>query len=241
MSWQLPPTPLLGRVLTAQVAGLATTAALALAIGEIIPTTVPYVFKAAAVFAAIACITLGYVGVYHPFSVFGAANAVTTFRASLIATTAALVGEPAGESAAWVAAFLALLSTMLDGLDGSLARRTSMASPFGARYDMELDALLILVLAVIAWQLGKAGAWIVLAGAMRYVFVAAGSLWRWLEAPLPPSVRRKAVCVLQIVGLGAVVSPPVAAPASVAVAAGMLAALTWSFGVDVLWLRRNGA
>jgi phosphatidylglycerophosphate synthase len=241
MSWQLPTAPLLGRVLMAQAAGLALTAAMALAIGDAIPTTSSFVFKAAAVFSGIACVTLGYVGVHHPFTVFGAANAVTTLRASLIATTAALVGEPVGEPAAWMAAFLAVLSAMLDGIDGSLARRTSLASQFGARYDMELDALLILVLAVIAWQFGKAGAWIVLAGAMRYVFVAASYLWRWLDAPLPPSLRRKAVCVVQIVGLGAVVSPPLAVPTSIAVAAGTLAALTWSFGVDVLWLRRNGA
>jgi phosphatidylglycerophosphate synthase len=240
MSWQLPTAPLLGRVLIAQAAGLALTAAIALAVGQTIPTTSSYAFKAAVVFAAIACVTLGFVGAHHPFRVFGAANAVTTLRAALIAATAALVWEPAGEPTAWVAALLALLSTMLDGVDGSLARRTAMASPFGARYDMELDALLILVLAVIAWQFGKAGAWIVLAGAMRYLFVVASYLWRWLDTPLPPSLRRKAVCVLQIVGLGAVVAPPVAAPASVAVAAGTLAALMWSFGVDVLWLRRNG-
>jgi len=36
------------------------------------------------------------------------------------------------------------------------------------------------------------------------------------------------------------VSPFVAATASTVVAAGTLALLTWSFGVDVLWLRRHG-
>ena len=37
-------------------------------------------------------------------------------------------------------------------------------------------------------------------GLMRYAFVAAG--WRWpaLARPLPPSLRRKAVCVLQVGG-----------------------------------------
>jgi phosphatidylglycerophosphate synthase len=141
---------------------------------------------------------------------------------------------------AWTAALLTLVAVALDGVDGWLARRTGMSSGFGARYDMETDALLILVLAVLAWRQEKAGAWIVLAGALRYLFVAAGFLWAWMTAPLPPSQRRKVVCVVQVAGLGVVVSPLLAAPLSVVVAAATLAALTWSFAVDVLWLRRAG-
>ena len=82
---------------------------------------------------------------------------------------------------------LALPAVALDGVDGWLARRSGLSSDFGARYDMETDALLILVLAVLAWRQEKAGAWIVLAGAMRYLFVAAGYIWTWMTAPLPPS------------------------------------------------------
>ena len=94
-----------------------------------------------------------------------------------------------------------------------------------------------------AWRLTRVGmiACFVLAGAMRYFFVCAGQVWRWMEAPLPQSLRRKAVCVVQIVGLCVVVSPLVARPASTAIAAVTLAALTWSFGVDILWLRRQCA
>jgi multidrug efflux pump subunit AcrA (membrane-fusion protein) len=39
---------------------------------------------------------------------------------------------------------------MLDGVDGWLARRHEIASRFGARFDMEVDALLILALSVLA-------------------------------------------------------------------------------------------
>ena len=46
--------------------------------------------------------------------------------------------------------------------------------------------------------------------------------------------------MVQVAGLGAVVSPLLATPVSVVVAAATLAALTWSFAVDVLWLRRSG-
>ena len=49
--------------------------------------------------------------------------------------------------------------------------RSNEASSFGARFDMETDALLILVLAALVWQHGKAGPWILAAGLMRYAFV----------------------------------------------------------------------
>ena len=38
----------------------------------------------------------------------------------------------------------------LDGVDGQVARRTGTASELGARFDMEVDAFLILVLSVAA-------------------------------------------------------------------------------------------
>ena len=65
--------------------------------------------------------------------------------------------------------------TLLDGVDGWLARRHRIASAFGARFDMEIDALLILALSVLAWRHEKAGAWVVASGLLRYAFVAAGA------------------------------------------------------------------
>jgi phosphatidylglycerophosphate synthase len=241
MSLQASQLSLSSRALVAQVLGLAAAVALSFAIGAVVPTTPGYLLKVSTVFAAMSAIVVGNIGAHHPFRSFGPANHVTTFRAALVALAAGLVGELSTDAVAWAAAGLGVGATMLDGVDGWVARRTSMASAFGARYDMELDALLIMVLAVIAWQTGKAGAWILLAGAMRYLFVAASYLWRWLDSPLPPSVRRKAVCVIQIAGLGVVVSPFVTGSASATIAAATLALLSWSFGVDVIWLRKQGA
>src|SRR5262249_39477231 len=126
--------------------------------------------------------------------------------------------------------------TGLDGLDGWLARRTRMASAFGARFDMEVDALLILVLSILVWQYGKAGSGIVLAGLLPYLFVAGGWLFPWMARPLFPSRRRQTVCVLQIVGSSVLMLPVVTPPASVWFAATLLSALSASFLVDVLWL-----
>jgi phosphatidylglycerophosphate synthase len=104
---------------------------------------------------------------------------------------------------------------------------------------METDALLILLMAALAWQLEKAGAWVLLAGLMRYLFVAAAIIWPWLSSPLPPSRRRKTVCVLQVLSLLIILAPAVAQPWSNIFAVGGLLLLCYSFAVDIIWLRRH--
>jgi phosphatidylglycerophosphate synthase len=198
-----------------------------------------YSLTATAAFAVVCAVALGYLH-QHPFAQFGSANLATTGRAVLVSMVIACIGETRSPSTAWTAALGGTASTLLDGVDGWLARRSGMSSDFGARYDMEIDALLILALAVLAWQHEKAGGWIILAGAMRYLFVAAGYVWPWMNASLPPSTRRKAVCVIQIVGLILAVSPLVPAPTSAGIGLVTLVALIWSFSVDVGWLWQHG-
>ena len=152
---------------------------------------------------------------------------------------AGLIGEPSLPSAGWIVAGAAAVAMVLDGVDGWLARRTGMASAFGARFDMETDALLIQVLAILAWQYGKAGPWVLVSGLLRYLVVAAGWVLPWMQRPLFPSFRRKTICVIQIVGLILTILPPIVPPASEWLAAVSLAALAYSFLVDTLWLWRH--
>jgi hypothetical protein len=80
---------------------------------------------------------------------------------------------------------------------------------------------------------------VLLIGGMRYVFVAAARVWPWLNAPLPPSTARKTVAALQGVLLllaGAELLPHAG---NFGVAMLSLGLLVWSFGRDVLWLRRT--
>jgi len=171
---------------------------------------------------------------------FAACHRVTLIRAGLVAVLAGALLEPGMPQAlAWAALAAALLALALDGVDGWLARRQRSASAFGARFDMEVDAALIAVLAGLAWSLDKAGAWVLALGLMRYGFVAAAWLWPWLAAPLPHSLRRKTVCVVQVAVLAALLAPPVVAPVSTLMAGAALAALVWSFAVDALWLWRH--
>jgi phosphatidylglycerophosphate synthase len=195
-----------------------------------------YALKAAGVFVAIMLVALSRVRAYHPFPRFGPANQVTALRALLVAFVAAGIGEAPAPSAAATAVAASTIATVLDGADGWLARRTRMESSFGARFDTEVDALLIQVLAVLAWRWGKAGPWVLVSGLLRYLFLLSGWLWPWMHRRLQPTARGKAICILQIVTLTIAVMPTVRPPAGALLAGLGLLALCYSFLVDSMWL-----
>ncbi len=195
-----------------------------------------------ALFALAGATVLARLGRFHPHPRFGLANGITLVRAGGAAVFAALALEPellADDDAAWAALAGAGLLLALDGLDGLAARRQRLVSAFGARFDMEVDALLILALAAVALGLGKAGPWILGLGLMRYGFVLAGLAVPALARPLPASTRRRAVCALQVATLGLMLAPPLVPPLAAALAATAFAALAGSFVVDVAWLLRR--
>ncbi|MES4891728.1 CDP-alcohol phosphatidyltransferase family protein [Streptomyces sp. NPDC096012] len=169
---------------------------------------------------------------------FGPANRVTLGRATLVGGVTALVAD-SFRSTPPVTLLVALtaVALLLDGVDGKVARRTGTSSALGARFDMEVDAFLILVLSVyVSLELGP---WVLLIGGMRYGFVAAARVAPWLNAPLPPSFARKTVAALQGVCLLVAGSGLLPYPADLGIVSSALGSLTWSFGRDVLWLRRN--
>lgn len=169
---------------------------------------------------------------------FGPANRVTLGRSILVGGVTALVAD-SFQSSPPVTLFVGLtaVALILDGVDGKVARRTGTSTPLGARFDMEVDAFLILVLSVhVSMSLGP---WVLLIGAMRYAFVAAARVWTWLNAPLPPSTARKTVAALQGVFLLLAASGLLSYALEFAVVATALGTLVWSFGRDVLWLYRT--
>ncbi|MFN4091090.1 MAG: CDP-alcohol phosphatidyltransferase family protein [Alphaproteobacteria bacterium] len=174
---------------------------------------------------------------------FHAADRITLVRgfATSLAAAAAVVAPDLSERLLWSLAAVAGLALILDGVDGFVARRSGCATEFGARIDREIDAFTVLVLAVLVWRLGRAEAWVLAAGGMRYAFVAAAAVWPWLAAPLPPSGRRRAVCALQIGALVACLPPLLPSVFAEAVLAASVAVLGWSFLVDTLLLRRMAA
>jgi phosphatidylglycerophosphate synthase len=197
--------------------------------------------KAVGVFVTAFAVAQRGLPAHSPNRRFGPANRVTLVRLALVALLAAGIGEAPADAAAiaWAAIVVATAAALLDALDGPLARAHGFASEFGARFDMETDALMVLVLCLLVIHFDKAGAWILAAGLMRYVFVLAARVWPWLARPLPQSQRRKAVCVAQITSLIVCFSPIIPTGWSEAIAAASLAALTASFAADILWLARH--
>ena len=165
------------------------------------------------------------------------ADVVTTVRLLLVCVLAALVGRGfvAPVALGWLVS-LAVVALVLDAVDGHVARRTGTCTPFGARYDMEVDALLILVLSVhvartLAW-------WVLLIGLARYLLLVAGWVWPWLRAETPPRPWAKVVAVVQGVLLTVATADVLPRHVVLPALAVALALLAESFGHQVLQLRR---
>ena len=171
------------------------------------------------------------------------ADRVTLTRAVLVCGVTALVAASSGGAGTpgglGVLVAVSSVALALDAVDGWVARRTGTANPMGARFDMETDAFLILVLSVqVARDLGW---WVLGIGAARYVLLAVGVAGRWapwLRGQVPARRWRKVVAAYQGIAL-TVASAQVLDErlVTLSVAAG-LALLVVSFGTEVAALRR---
>jgi phosphatidylglycerophosphate synthase len=168
------------------------------------------------------------------------ADWVTLARALLTAGVAALVADSA-TSPLPVAAVVGLSSAalLLDNVDGRVARRTGTATPFGARFDGEVDAFLILVLSVAVSR--DYGGWVLVIGLARYALLVAAWAVPWLAAPLPPRYWGKVVAAVQGIVLTAAVSAVLPRPVGMVAVGVALLLLAESFGRSLLWLFRTGA
>ncbi|MGD9961532.1 CDP-alcohol phosphatidyltransferase family protein [Nocardioides sp.] len=189
---------------------------------------------------------------------FGAANAVTLTRLTLVAAVVALTvfelglapqGETPldghhindflpGAAPVHALALLAAVALVLDGVDGYVARRTHGETALGARFDMEVDAFLILVLSIhVAHATDRW--WVLAIGAARYLFLAAVEVWPWLGEPSPPRPWAKWVAAIQGIVLTVVAWAVLAAWLETLLLAGAAVLLAESFGRQVLWLARH--
>lgn len=179
----------------------------------------------------------------------GRANQVTLLRAVLVCAVTALVAD-AQELGAWsgpartsprttaVLVGLAAVALALDAVDGQVARRTGTVTPLGARFDMEVDALLVLVLSVhVAPGIGW---WVLAVGLWRYLLLAVAAAAPWLRRQVPARRWRKVVAAVQGVVLVVAATHLLAPSVLVAALTLALALLTASFGTEVreLWRLR---
>ncbi|WP_395729552.1 CDP-alcohol phosphatidyltransferase family protein [Nakamurella sp.] len=170
----------------------------------------------------------------------GPADAVTLTRAVLVGGLTALVADSFAEPAAAPVPVMVALASMalaLDAVDGKVARRTGTVTDVGARFDMEVDAFLVLVLAL--YDVRLLGTWVLLIGLARYLLVAAGWVRPWLTGPTPPRFWAKVVAAIQGIVLTVAMADLLPRPVAAALALVALAMLAESFGRQVWWLYRN--
>ena len=158
--------------------------------------------------AALSVLVALFTGRYTPEGRFGGANAITVVRVGLVVVLSALreVGP--------FAALLVALFMALDGVDGWVARRApSTASEFGARFDMETDALFVLAFGLKLAQDGRLGPWIIVPGLLRYAYAAVVSVSPRLgEAPRSSFGRAVAGLMMTSLGVSAWPLEPIYAP-----------------------------
>lgn len=184
-------------------------------------------FEAPLVLAVVASTSFAWLvlgsDAWTPSGRFGAANALTSARLLLVmALGVALPGAPGVVLATLVTATL-----LLDGADGWLARRLGLASTFGAHFDMEVDAFLVLTTSVTLWLSGRSGAWLLFVGSLRYAYVLSCALWPPRGGEMPRTLLGRSAFALVVMGhaLGFALT---GAAATLAVALGS-AAVTLSF------------
>jgi phosphatidylglycerophosphate synthase len=166
------------------------------------------------------------------------ADRVTLTRATLAGGVAALVADSFGRpTPVPTLVGLTVVALVLDAVDGWVARRTRTASALGARFDMEVDAFLILVLSVYVAR--STGVWVLAIGAARYAFLAAGWLLPWMGRRLPPRFWRKVVAAVQGIVLTVAAAGVLPGPAIEIALVAALGLLAESFGRDVCWLARH--
>lgn len=105
---------------------------------------------------------------WTPAGTWGVANTVTLARFGLIMSIF-LTGDMRWGGAYVLVAGITVL--VADGWDGWLARKRNEVSEFGEYFDKESDAFFVLVLCLLAYTQALAGAWILIPGLLRYLFV----------------------------------------------------------------------
>ena len=138
----------------------------------------------------------------------------------------------------WPATAVGAVALALDGIDGVAARHIGTTAA-GAVFDESVDALFILLLGLGLIPLW--GLWTILPGGLYYLYRAIALLRPAWRRQLPPSGFRKVVAAAQGILLLSAGSP-VAQEYwwfGIGCVGLALAALTLSFGRDVLWLEQK--
>ena len=171
-------------------------------------------------------------------AVLGPADLVTLARSGLVGGIAALVaGSFAGPVPVGLLTALTVAALVLDAVDGRVARYTRTVSAVGARFDMEVDSVLVLLLSVYVAR--SLGVWVLAIGSVRYAYWLAARTLPWLREPVPPRYWCKVVAAVQGVVLTAVAADVLPGLVPVLALVVVAALLAESFGREAWWLWRR--
>jgi phosphatidylglycerophosphate synthase len=164
-------------------------------------------------------------------------NAVTMLRVAAVA----------GIGLAWHGASGVLLAAVvigvfaLDWVDGWLARRMVASSAFGAHFDMEADAFLVLALGVELFTRGQLGGWILVSGLLRYATVLFGAVIAPRAGDMPRSRLGSSACGILITCLIVALVFPNAFGTACAAVGTALVVYSFSLSFYGSYLRRSPA
>lgn len=174
----------------------------------------------------------------HSHARFGAGNAVSLLRLVVLCLLVMLLA--ASRHGGWLVLTMAILFLLLDGVDGYAARRDGTCSPFGARFDIELDALFVLLACGWLWWAGKAQAWVLLGGMPHYLFLFGRYWWPGCRRSLAPSRRRGTIGMVQAGVLTGCLAPITGPPLTTLALGLALLLVAISFWLDLWPLPRPG-
>ncbi|MFC7009169.1 CDP-alcohol phosphatidyltransferase family protein [Halalkalicoccus salilacus] len=145
------------------------------------------------------------------------------------------------ESLVWLPAALYGLAALLDYVDGTIARLTDHVTTLGARLDVEIDALGILIAPLLAVIYGQLPVWYLLAGAARYIFVA--GKWHRRRTgkaihDLPAGPASRILAGVQMAFLAVVLSPLLTPPEATSLGVAVLVPFLANFLRD--WWHLTG-
>ena len=140
----------------------------------------------------------------------GPADVITLLRGGLYAVVAGFVVVPPETSLSWVPALAYGAGTLLDYVDGLVARTVGTETRVGERLDISFDAFGVVAAPLVAVLWGQLPVWYLSLSAARYVYVGALARRQYNDRPLfdePDSDLGRYLAGVQTVFLTAVLVP----------------------------------
>lgn len=172
----------------------------------------------------------------------GYGNGITITRGVLISLLAGFLFIPEPTTAlAWLPALFYTTASILDYLDGYVARLTNHTTILGEVLDMEFDGLGLLIAIGVAIRYGQLPPWYLLLGFGRQLFLL--GIWIYQQRGLPTyelteSANRRIIAGFQMGFISVILWPVLTPPLTTIICILFSIPLTASFGRD--WLVVSG-